>query len=107
MSSADPGPAGPVGAHGTGAAIDALYAAVDAALSSPGGISAVDEAAIQRLLTLAVKLYVARRQAGADFSPFVGDAITATDVSLVAMGMLEAVNLDLFELSLWRHWGHA
>lgn len=86
------------------AAIDTVYALVDQRLGS-GSIENVDEDAIQRLMTLAVKLYVARRQAGASFSPFVGESATATDVTVTATAMLEAVNLDVFELSLWRGWG--
>ena len=88
------------------AAIDAVYALVDQRLAA-GSIEDIDEASIQRLMTLAVKLYVARRQAGDAFSPFVGETATATDVTVTAMAMLEAVNLDVFELSLWRGWGKA
>jgi len=88
------------------AAVDALYALIDRRLGS-GPISEISEAQVQRLMTLAVKLYVAQRQAGAAYSPFVGDSATATDVTVTAMAMLEAVNLDVFELSLWRGWGKA
>lgn len=86
--------------------VEELYRQTDTILAS-GGIEAVDDLAIQRLLTLSVKLYVAKRQQGHDLSPFSGESVTATDVVVTAMGMLKAVNLDVFELSLWRGWGHA
>lgn len=88
------------------AAVDAVYAEVDRQIAA-GSVEDVSAASIQRLMTLAVKLYVAQRQAGADYSPFVGEAATATDVTVTSMAMLEAVNLDVFELSLWRGWGKA
>jgi hypothetical protein len=65
----------------------------------------VSEAEIQKQLTAAVKLYVAKREAGADFSPFEPDAVTATDVAVVATSMLKAVQLEVFELTLWSAWG--
>ncbi|MCC7368158.1 MAG: hypothetical protein IT306_07045 [Chloroflexi bacterium] len=111
MSSRDSGssvatPAKPSGPDALAAAIDAVYAEVDRRLAA-GSVEDVDRQAVQRLMTLAVKLYVAQRQAGAEYSPFVGDSATATDVTVTAMAMLEAVNLDVFELSLWRGWGKA
>jgi hypothetical protein len=85
--------------------VERLYRLADATLTREG-IEAIDDATIQRLVTLGVKLYVARREQGHDLSPFVGgDSVTATEVAATTMGMLKAVNLDLFELSLWRHWG--
>jgi hypothetical protein len=63
------------------------------------------EAEIQRQMTAAVKAYVAKREAGIDFSPFEPDAVTATDVAVVATSMLKAVQLEVFELTLWSAWG--
>jgi hypothetical protein len=65
----------------------------------------LSETEIQRKLTAAVKAYVARREAGVDFSPFEPDAVTATDVAVVATSMLKAVQLEVFELTLWSAWG--
>jgi hypothetical protein len=85
--------------------VERIYRLADAALAREGP-EAIDDATIQRLVTLGVKLYVARREQGHELSPFVGDeSVTATEVAATTMGMLKAVNLDLFELSLWRHWG--
>lgn len=79
-----------------------------AKLVAVGGPAAVDQDAIRRILTLSIKLYVARRQQGEDFSPVMrDDSITATEASIATTGLLDAVNLDLFELSLWKYWGTA
>ena len=60
---------------------------------------------IQKLMTIAVKLYVARRISSPDLAPFTGGIVTATDVAVASTQMLQAVNLELFELALWNGWG--
>ena len=60
---------------------------------------------IQKLMTIAVKLYVARRISSPDLAPFTGGVVTATDVAVASTQMLRAVNLELFELALWNGWG--
>ena len=60
---------------------------------------------IQKLLTIAVKVYVARRINAPDLKPFTGSVVTATDVAVATTQMLQAVNLELFELALWNGWG--
>ena len=42
-----------------------------------GAIDRISEQSVQELLTAAVKLYVAKREAGSSFSPFSRDAKTA------------------------------
>jgi hypothetical protein len=85
--------------------VEQLYQTADRVLATEG-LAAVSDETIQQLLTLAVKLYVARREQGSTLSPFVeNESVNATDVTVTVMGMLKAVNLDLFEVSLWRHWG--
>ena len=64
-----------------------------------------DDAAVQQLLTAAVRLYVQKRIAEQDVAAFLEDSVTATDVSIVTTAMLEAVDLQLFELTLWHGWG--
>jgi hypothetical protein len=63
------------------------------------------DAAVQALLTAGVQLYVQKRIAEQDLKPFPDDTVTATDVSIVTTAMLEAVDLQLFELTLWHGWG--
>ena len=60
---------------------------------------------VQQLMTIAVKLYVARRINAPELSPFTGGVVTATDVAIATTQMLRSVNLELFELALWNGWG--
>jgi hypothetical protein len=60
---------------------------------------------VQKLMTIAVKLYVARRISTPDLVPFTGGIVTATDVAVATTQMLRAVNVELFELALWNGWG--
>jgi hypothetical protein len=63
--------------------------------------------AVQELLTAAVALYAARRQAGEDWSPLADGAagLAPTEVLVTVSEMLEAVDVEVFELGLWRTWG--
>jgi hypothetical protein len=61
--------------------------------------------AIQRLLSMAVKLYIAKRETGCDFDPVAEGDLTATEVSETASGLLRAVRLEPFELGWWRRLG--
>lgn len=88
-----------------GAALESLTEAVDGKLAVDGIENFPDET-IQRLLALGVKLYAARRAVGAEFAPVpAADSVNGTEVAVVTTALLETVNLDLFELSLWRQWG--
>ena len=60
---------------------------------------------IQQLMTIAVKLYVARRINAPELTPFTGGVVTATDVAVATTQMLRSVTLELFELALWNGWG--
>jgi hypothetical protein len=70
-----------------------------------GEIDRLSEQSIQQLLTAAVKLYVAKREAGSTFPPFVDETVTATEVSVTATSMVKAVDMQIFELSLWSGFG--
>ena len=61
--------------------------------------------AIQRLLSTAVKLYIAKRETGCDFDPVAEGDLTATEVSETASGLLRAARLEPFELGWWRRLG--
>jgi hypothetical protein len=65
----------------------------------------VADEAVQALLTAGVQLYVQKRIAEQELKPFPENTVTATDVSIVTTAMLEAVDLQLFELTLWHGWG--
>jgi hypothetical protein len=68
-------------------------------------IDDVPPRAIQRLVSMAVKLYVAKRETGCDFDPVAEGDLTATEVSETASGLLRAVRLEPFELGWWRRLG--
>jgi hypothetical protein len=74
-------------------------------LHAAGRAPEVDDLAVQQLLTAAVQLYVQKRIAEQDVKAFLENTVTATDVSIVTTAMLEAVDLQLFELTLWHGWG--
>jgi hypothetical protein len=75
------------------------------ALLEGGKLDAISEQSVQRLMAAAVKLYVAKREAGASFLPFEDGDVTATEVSVTAHGMLKAADMQVFELSLWSGFG--
>lgn len=66
----------------------------------------LDETTIQRLLGVATKLYVAKLEQGADFPPFAATegaaGVTATEAVEAASRFLDALNLEVFELGMWR-----
>jgi len=61
--------------------------------------------AIQRLVSTAVKLYIAKRETGCEFTPAAEGDRTATEVSETASGLLRAARLEPFELGRWRRLG--
>lgn len=71
-------------------------------------VTQIDDVApesIQRLVSTAVKLYIAKRETGCDFDPVAEGDLTATEVSETASGLLRAVRLEPFELGWWRRMG--
>lgn len=85
--------------------VDELYRQVDTALVH-GGPGGVDPEIVRRINTLGVKLYAAQHDAGIGDEPVQsGTAVTATEASVFCSKLLQVVNLELFELSLWRKFG--
>ncbi len=89
---------------------DAIRAVENACTASVGlleasQVDALPVETIQRLVSTAVKLYMAKREAGCDFDPVAEGVLTATDVSETATGLLRAVRLEPFELGWWRRFG--
>jgi hypothetical protein len=81
-----------------------IFRAINDMLAN-GSLERISDRSLQQLLTAGVKLYVARREAGAELSPFLDDAVTATEVSVMAHAMLRAADMQVFELSLWSGFG--
>jgi hypothetical protein len=62
---------------------------------------------VQKLMALAVRLYVANYHAGQDIPIFrEGNGVSATDVMIACTRMLEAVNVQLFELGMFQTWSN-
>ncbi len=60
---------------------------------------------VQKLLALAIRLYVSNYHAGRKvpiFQP--GNGVSATDVMIACTEMLKAVNVQLFELGMFQTW---
>jgi hypothetical protein len=83
---------------------DAAVRAVERVLDA-NQIEDLSPQTIQRLVSMAVKLYIAKRETGYDFDPVAEGDLTATEVSETASGLLRAVRLEPFELGWWRRLG--
>lgn len=96
MSSSDQDPA----ALAASVCLEQAAATLSQAFGEPGRIS--DEA-LQNLMRHAVRLYAAKAEAGMR-SPFPprGGGVTTDDVMIAATDMLHALNVQLFELSMWQ-----
>ena len=67
-----------------------------------GAVSQIDSGDVERALTAAIKLYAAKAEGVATPAPPVSaDKITPTEVVVVVSEMLRAVDLNLFDLSMW------
>jgi hypothetical protein len=60
---------------------------------------------VQELMTCAIRLYSQRERTDGGVGMFKADEVTATDVARTVGPMLEAVGLQLFELSMWKDIG--
>ena len=69
-----------------------------------GAVSQIDSADIERVLTAAMKLYAAKVEAdGAPVPPppVSAETLTPTEAVVVISETMRAVNLNLFDLSMW------
>jgi hypothetical protein len=82
---------------------DALRTLEDVLANSD--VEALAPEMIQRLVSTAVKLYIAKRETGCNFDPVAEGDLTATEVSETASGLLRSVRLEPFELGWWRRLG--
>jgi hypothetical protein len=64
----------------------------------------VPEAAVQRLLAAATKLYVGGVERRGPFPPFPSGplVVTPTDAAATASEMLRALQIEVFELGMWQ-----
>jgi hypothetical protein len=85
----------------TPACVEAFIALAGSDLAQPeAGVLADEDVA--RILTAAVKLYAARAEARDRFpAPLERGEVTATDVAITVSEMIHAVDINLFDLSMW------
>ena len=94
------------------AAVEAIATlrAASQRLAEQDALGRIPLEAIQALVTVAAKAY---RAACADAAPqrvlpvAPGAGVSATEAAVLASGLLEAVDMDVFELQIWRSLGRA
>ncbi len=69
-----------------------------------GKLDMVTAQALQKLIAAACRVYTARTEAGEQFMPVPKNSISATDVMVMASGLLRAADLAVFELGMWQSW---
>lgn len=65
----------------------------------------IPEKSLQGLMTATINLYILKVDSGAHFPPLAQDDVTVTDVATTVVEMLEAVDMEVFELGMWKTWG--
>jgi len=82
-------------------AVERMRSTLTAAEGRPAGPRVAQE-----LLAAAVHLHVALFESGERFPAFAEeDGVTATEVVIAASHLLEAADVEIFELQLWDAWG--
>jgi hypothetical protein len=82
-------------------AVSAAFAAAHELLDKEE-TAQVSDVVVQHLLTAGTKLYARKAELERrNFSPLVPQSVTATDAVVVMGGMLDSVNLSVFDLSMW------
>jgi hypothetical protein len=80
----------------------AAFAETAERLLAGGAASSVADGDIERVLTAAMRLYAAKAEPEAPPAPPVSaNKITPTEVVVVITEMMRAVDLNLFDLSMW------
>jgi hypothetical protein len=91
----------PDGDKTQGAGVAAFVAAAERDLANPAEAALSDDD-IERVMTAAVKLYAARTEATETYpKPITPDKVTATEAVVAVCEMIRAVDLNLFDLSMW------
>ncbi len=80
-----------------------VAAAIERGIAN-GQLDVLSAEALQALIAAACRLYTARREGGEDFAPVTKNAVSATDVMVIASGLLRAADLAAFELGMWQGW---
>jgi hypothetical protein len=82
---------------------EALEHASDALAAALADPQRIPDAALRALIANAVRLYAVKAEAGMRAPlPADGGAVTITDAMLTVTDLLHALNVQLFELSMWQ-----
>jgi hypothetical protein len=87
------------------AVLPGVRQAATATLARSGG-ALVESESVEELLRIATRLAAARlaQSTGAQVDDL-ATPLTPTEAALVCSHLLEEVDMDLFELAMWRTWG--
>jgi hypothetical protein len=84
-------------------AADTLARAADALGAAVGAPERIPDAALRALIANAVRLYAVKAEGGMRSPlPAGGGGVTITDAMLAVTDLLHALNVQLFELSMWQ-----
>ncbi len=74
--------------------------AAERALTS-GQLDGVSDAALEGVMTAAVRLYAAKAEADTPPAVVAPDRVTPTDIVVTASALIRAVGLNLWDVSMW------
>src|SRR5947209_514783 len=74
-------------------------------LAGSEDLEAMPDQTVRSLLTMGVQLYYAKRASGAKFPPLSEQDVTASEVAVTVADMVNAVQIELFEVALWNSFG--
>ena len=82
-----------------------LLALLEEGIADGTAFEELTDSDVQRLLAAATKLYVGSSERRGRLSPFPPDGplvLTPTDVAATASEMLQALQIEIFELGMWQ-----
>lgn len=91
----------PLNPTGLSAVLAAATQLLERALAG-ADLAAVADTELQQLLAAAVRIYAAKNEQHESLKVFPPHSVTATDVVVTATAMLDAVDVGVFELGMWR-----
>ena len=85
------------------ASLTSDLAALCAEAIDQGRLEEIPDDSVGQLFASVLRLYAEKSQAGVDVRPFGRNSgVSATDVAIGCIAMLEAANIELFELGAWQ-----
>jgi hypothetical protein len=68
-------------------------------------LSALSDSELRDHFTAVLKEYVARQVDGERFAPIDDVRVSATEGVVAASAILDTLNVEVFELGMWKSWG--